>query len=128
MEAEVTIVIIRDIFQDEAAKKSRFTDEYRQLSALIILDKQNMLQLGAKDSQRLKVENHVGRIVVAAKTSEDDSHPGLAFMYISPWSNQLISDDVCATSTLGTKSITARLSLTGENITQISEIMQRMRA
>ncbi len=128
MEPKVNIVIIRDIFQDEAAKKGRFTDEYRQLSALIILDKQDMVQLGAKDGQRLKVENDVGSIVVATKASEGDSHPGLAFMYNSPWSNQLISDNDCTTSPPDARGIMARISLTDANITQISEIMQRMRA
>ena len=92
---EVTIVTVRDIFQDEAGRKSRFSDEYKNLSALIILDKQDMGRLAAKDGQKLLVKNDVGSVVVAARTSEDDAHPGLAFMYNSPWSNQLVSDDVC---------------------------------
>ncbi len=34
MEANLTIVTFRDIFQYEAEKKGRYTDEYRSLAAL----------------------------------------------------------------------------------------------
>lgn len=128
MEAEVTIVAFQDIFQNEARKKGLYTDDYRQLSAQIILDKQDMNRLGAKDGQRVLVKNEVGGVVVAAKTSDDDPHPGLAFMINSPWSNQLVRDDVCDTSIPGFKRIAARVSPSEENVTQISELLQRMRA
>jgi formylmethanofuran dehydrogenase subunit D len=128
MEAKVIIVTFRDIFQYEAGKKSRYSDEYRQLSALILLDKQDMAGLGVKDGQRVMVGNELGRIVAAAKASEDDPHPGLAFMTNSPWSNQLVRDDVCETSIPGFKRIEAVVSPTDEAITQITELLQRMRA
>ena len=128
MEAKVIIVTIRDIFQYEAGKKSRYSDEYRQLSALILLDKQDMAGLGVKDGQRVMVGNELGRIVAAAKASEDEPHPGLAFMTNSPWSNQLVRDDVCETSIPGFKRIEAVVSPTEEAVTQITELLQRMRA
>ncbi|MDD2837281.1 MAG: molybdopterin dinucleotide binding domain-containing protein [Methanothrix sp.] len=125
---EVSIVTVRDIFQDEAGRKSRFSEEYRNLSALIILDKQDMIRLGAKDGQKLLVKNDVGMIIVAAKTSEDEPHPGLAFMYNSPWSNQLVSDEICEGSIPGFKSIKATLSIAEGNITQIAELQARMQS
>ncbi|MCK9442014.1 MAG: hypothetical protein M0Q13_11415 [Methanothrix sp.] len=127
-EVAVTIVTVRDIFQDEAGRKSRFSDEYKNLSALIILDKQDLAQLGAKDGQKLLVKNDVGSVIVAARTSEDDAHPGLAFMYNSPWSNQLVSDDVCDGSIPGNKRIKATLSIAEGNVTQISELQARMQS
>jgi len=128
-EVEVTVVTMRDIFQDEAGRKSRFSDEYRDQSALIILDKQDMATLGAKDGQKLRVlvKNDVGSVVVAAKTSEDNPHQGLAFMYNSPWSNQLVSDAVSDSSIPGFKSIKATISAAEENVTQISEIQARIK-
>ena len=128
MEAKVIIVTFRDIFQYEAGKKSRYSDEYRQLSALILLDKQDMAGLGVKDGQRVMVGNELGRIVAAAKASEDEPHPGLAFMTNSPWSNQLVRDDVCETSIPGFKRIEAVVSPTEEAVTQITELLQRMMA
>jgi len=128
MEAKVIIVTFRDIFQYEAGKKSRYSDEYRQLSAQIFLDKQDMVGLGVKDGQHVMVGNELGRIVAAAKASEDDPHPGLAFMTNSLWSNQLVRDDICETSIPGFKRIEAVVSPTDEAITQIIELLQRMRA
>jgi formylmethanofuran dehydrogenase subunit D len=128
MEAVVTVVTFRDIFQYEAEKKSRYSEDYRKLSALIILDKQDMTGIGVKDGQNVLVKNDVGSIIVAVKTSEDDPHPGLAFMVNSPWSNQLVRDEVCDTSIPGFKRITAQLSPSGESVTQISELFQRMKA
>jgi formylmethanofuran dehydrogenase subunit D len=127
---EVTIVTVRDIFQDEAGRKSRFSDEYKNLSALIILDKQDMIRLEAKDGQRLQVKNDVGSVVVASRASEDEAHPGLAFMYNSPWSNQLVSDVAPDCSTPGNKRIKATISAVEENmnITRISEIQARMQS
>jgi formylmethanofuran dehydrogenase subunit D len=126
--AEVSIVTVRDIFQDEAGRKSRFSEEYKNLSALIILDKQDMIRLGVKDGQKLLVQNDVGMVTVAAKTSEDEPHPGLAFMYNSPWSNQLVSDDVGEGNIPGNKRIKATLSVAEGNITPISELQARMQS
>ncbi|MGB5099389.1 MAG: molybdopterin dinucleotide binding domain-containing protein [Methanothrix sp.] len=127
-EVAVTIVTVRDIFQDEAGRMSRFSDEYKNQSALIILDRQDMSRLGAKDGQKLLVKNDVGSVIVAARTSEDDAHPGLAFMYNSPWSNQLVSDVVCVGSIPCFKNIKATLSLAETNVTQISELLARMQS
>ena len=128
MEAVVTVVTFRDIFQNEAEKKSRYSEDYRKLSAQIILDKQDMAGLGVNDGQNVLVKNDVGSVVVAVKASEDDPHPGLAFMVNSPWSNQLVRDDVCMASIPGFKRISAQVSPSGENVTQISELFQRMKA
>src|SRR5512136_1558660 len=125
MAALLTIITFRDIFQDEAKKKSRYYDDYRKLSAQIILDKQDMAALGVNDGQSIRVKNDVGSIVVAAKTSDDDPHPGLAFMISSPWSNQLVSEDICSTNISGSRSISAQVSPSIDNITQITEIFQR---
>jgi len=124
METAVTIVTFRDIFQDEAAKKSKFTDEFRDLCARILLDKQDMASLGLKDGQKVRVQSEVGSVIVIAKTSDDDPHPRLAFMTFSPWSNQLAGEDACMSGAR----IAAKLSPSDESVTQISELLQRMRA
>ena len=128
-EVEVTIVTVRDIFQDEAAKKSRFSQEYEKLSALIVLDKQDMARLAVKDGQKILVKNDSGSVIVAVKTSADEAHPGLAFMNNSPWSNQLVADSVGESSIPGFKSIKAKLARTEEtaNVTPITELFSRMK-
>ena len=128
MSMELKIVCFEDIFQYDAREKSRFSDEYRQLSAVILLDKQDMASLGVKDGDKVLVENEISKIVVAAKTSDDEPHAGLAFMINSVWSNQLLRDDLCNASVPGFKGITAKVGPSQGEVTRISEIVQRMNA
>ena len=128
MALELSIITIRDIFQDEAGKKSRYSEEYKSQSALIILDKQDLAGIGAKEGEKLLVKNDVGSIVVSARLSED-THPGLAFMRSSPWSNQLVSDDTCEAGIPGHKGIKAAVQPAEANaaLTDISEILSRIK-
>lgn len=125
---EVNIITVQDIFQDEAGKKSRFSEEYKTRSARIILDKQNMAEIGAKDGGKLLVKNDVGSVVVVAGTSED-SHPGLAIMNSSPWSNQLVSGSSCQGGVPGFKGIKAMVQPAEGNasVTELSEIFSRIK-
>ena len=54
MDLDVKIVTFRDIFQYEAGKKGRYSEEYRKLSAQVILDKGDMAKLGVSDGQNVK--------------------------------------------------------------------------
>ncbi len=128
MDLDVTIVTYREIFQYEAQKEGRYSEEYRKLSAAITLDKGDMAKLGVKEGQSVSVSNEVGRVVVKALASEDEPNPGIAFMVNSPWSNQLVRDDVCDTSIPGFKRITAKVSPSSEKITGVSELFKRMTA
>ncbi len=141
-EVAVTIVAVQDIFQEEAGKKSIFSDEYKDLSARIILDRQDMASLGAKEGDRMLVKSEGASIVVAAKISGDQSHPGLAFMFSSPWFNQLVSEKVIDAASdpnrypnrdadrdaeaLKFKSIEAAVTVTGKDVTAISELFAKI--
>ena len=128
-EKEVTIVTYRDIFQEEEEAKDRYSDEYRDLSALIVLDKADMKLIGAEDDELVLVENEWGGVVVVAKLSEEEeSHSGLAFMPNSPWSNQLISEDVGTSKIPDFKNITAKVSAFEGEVTALSTLAERMKA
>lgn len=125
---EVSIITVQDIFQDEAGKKSRFSEEYKTRSARIILDKQNLVEIGAQDGGKVLVKNDVGSVVVVVGTSED-SHPGLAIMNSSPWSNQLVSDSSCQGAAPGFRGIRAIIQPAEGNasVTELSEIFSRIK-
>lgn len=127
-EIEVALVAVRDIFQDEAGRKSLFSEEYRILSALIILDRQDMAGLAVKDGDKLLVKSEAGSIVVTARASKDDAreaHPGMAFMALSPWYSQLATEAQCESN-----SVKAKLTIapTGAAVTAISEIQARIKS
>jgi len=62
---------------------------------------------------------------VTAKTSEDEAHPGLAFMCNSPWSNQLVAEG--GAEIPGFKSIRARVKVTDQDVTRIDELFSRIK-
>ncbi len=126
MSLALSIVTVRDIFQSEVQEVGRFSPEYQKMSAIIILDKGDMLSMGITEGGRLIVESSSGSVVVAAKV-DDQPHKGLAFMPNSPWSNQLVSEETGESRIPEYKSIQAEVSTTDAAITDLSEIIARMR-
>lgn len=125
----VTIVTYRDIFQEEAKEIGRYSDEYRDLSALILLDRGDMKLIKTEDGQTVLVETDGGMVVVKARLSdEDEEHPGLAFMPNSPWSNQLVSGDTGTSKIPEFKRIRAEVSSTDKEVDTISDLVERIRA
>lgn len=127
MAVEVKVATFRDIFQYEAGRKGMHSDEYLQLSAQILMDKEDMASLGVKDGGRVLAENEVGRVVLVARASGDKAHPGVAFMIESPWSHQLDDDEPCKHGALGFRGISATVTPSQDNVTELSEIVQRLK-
>ncbi len=110
-EYNVTIVTHRDIFQNAALESSRFTEEYEKLSAVINIDKQDMDRIGIKDNDTVVVRNSSGKIAVLAQGSGyEEPHPGVAYMFNSPWSNALVSSETGGSGVPAFKSIKAVIS------------------
>ncbi len=125
MPAEIKIITFEDIFQREAKEKGIHTDDYQKLSARIIMDKQDMAKIGVKEGQNVKIENDVGSIVVTVKLSDDEPHPEMAFMTATPWTNQLIREDICKTGR--PDHITVKVSSSDEETTKLSELLERIK-
>ncbi len=118
-EYDISITTYRDIFQVEAAEHDRFGEEYKKLSAVIFLGKHDFQKIGLKPGDRLKVSNRQGTIIVEARESTKEDVEGLAYMVNSPWSNALVSGDTGGKGIPDFKVITAKLSVTKEEITSI---------
>lgn len=122
-EYEIKITTHRDIFQVEALENDRFGEDYKKLSACIVLDKKDLNRLGFKPGDRVRVSNNYGSIVVEVKESRKDEPGGTAYMVNSPWSNSLVSDDTGGKGIPLFKYITARISLTKEEITPLESLI-----
>jgi formylmethanofuran dehydrogenase subunit D len=130
---EVTVVTYRGIFQEVEEALGMYSDGYRDQSARITMDKSDAKALGVEDGLQVLLETGSGKVVVAAKLSEDP-HPGLAFMPSSPWSAQLVSGEVSESGFLELKSFRAQVSPAppaspaGAAVTSIEEIAERIKA
>jgi len=122
-EYEIKLTTYRDIFQVEALEYDRFSDDYKKHSAAIVMGKDDMKKMGFKSGDRGRLTNSFGSIVVELKESKRDESEGLAFMVNSPWSNALVSDETGGKGIPEYKNITARISLTKDEITNIESLI-----
>lgn len=122
---KVTVVTVRDIFQSEVAEINRFGEDYKRMSALILLDKSDAEREGIRDGSNVVVESDNGKVVVVAKLSEDP-HPGLAFMPNSPWSNRIIPAETDDTKIPNFKNVVARITVSKENVPDIEDLLREI--
>ncbi len=122
-EYDVRITTYRDIFQIEALEQDRFGEEYKKLSAAVMMGKSDMEKMGFKTGDRVRLTNNNGSIVVEVHATKRDEPGGIAFMMNSPWSNSLVSDDTRGNGIPEFKNITARISLTKEEITPLEKLI-----
>lgn len=95
-EFEIMIVTYPDIFQTESAlKHGKFSREYQDLSAAIILDPGDLEKIGVKDGDNVKISSEHGSVIVAARKSEKE-HPEIGYMLGSAWQNILGSSPLSA--------------------------------
>jgi formylmethanofuran dehydrogenase subunit D len=126
MSVEVFLITYREIFQNEARLKDLHGSEYQKQSAQIALDRGDMEKLGLKEGERVLAENELGEVIVSARPSDSDPHPGLAFMAKSPWSNALLSDETCSPGAQSAKT-KLKLSPSSQELTTVFDLLERMR-
>ena len=122
-EYDIKITTYRDIFQIEALEQNRFGEEYRKLSAAIMMSKEDMRKMGFKQGDKVKLINDCGSIVVELRETKRNEPGGVAFMVNSPWSNSLVSDETGGKGIPEFKNINARISLTKEDITPLEKLI-----
>jgi formylmethanofuran dehydrogenase subunit D len=126
-EYEIKITTYRDIFQIEALERDRFGEEYRKLSACIVMGKNDLKKMGLKPGDRVRVSSNCGSVVVEVKESKRDEPEGVAFMVNSPWSNALVSGDTGGRGIPEFKNINAKVSLVKEESTALESLMVSFR-
>ncbi len=122
-EYEIKLTTYRDIFQAEALENDRFGDEYKKHSAAVVMGKDDLKKLGLKSGERVRLTNSYGMVVIEVRESKREEPGGVAFMVNSPWSNALVSDETGGKGIPEFKNITARISLTKDEITTIESLI-----
>ncbi len=126
-EYELKITTYRDIFQVEALEHDRFGEEYRKLSACLMMSKNDLGKMGLKAGDRVRVSNNYGSIVVEVKETKREEPGGIAFMANSPWSNALVSDDTGGKGIPQFKNISAKVSLVKDEVTALESLIEAFR-
>ena len=122
-EYEIKITTFRDIFQVEALECDRLGEEYRKLSACLMMSKNDLNKMSLKAGDKVRVYNNCGSIVVEVKETKRDEPGGIAFMVNSPWSNALVSGDTGGKGIPEFKNINAKVSLVKEEVTTLENLI-----
>ena len=113
-ECRVVIVTYPDIFRTEAGlRHGKFSSEYQELSAVIVLDPEDMAKIEVKDGDLVEIKSEAGAVVVRAKESEKE-HPGIGYMPEGAWAN-----------VLGASPASAKVSQSQQEIPAIEEVYRR---
>ena len=113
-ECMVAIVTYPDIFRTEAGlRHGKFSKEYQELSAVIVLDSEDMAKIEVKDGDLVEVLGEEAAIVVRAKESEKE-HPGIGYMPEGVWAN-----------VLGAGPASAKVSRSQQEISAIEDVYRR---
>lgn len=113
-ECGVVIVTYPDIFRTEAGlRHGKFSREYQELSAVIVLDSGDMAKIEVKDGDLVEIKSEAGVVVVRAKESEKE-HPGIGYMPEGAWAN-----------VLGASPASAKVSRSQQEIPAIEEVYRR---
>ena len=113
-ECGVVIVTYPDIFRTEAGlKHGKFSSEYQELSAVIVLDPGDMAKIEVKDGDLVGIKSEVDAVVVRAKESEKE-HPGIGYMPEGAWAN-----------VLGASPVSAKVNRSRQEIPAIEEVYHR---
>ncbi|MBP2029623.1 formylmethanofuran dehydrogenase subunit D [Methanohalophilus levihalophilus] len=120
-EVDILIVTHRNIFQNSALESSRFSVEYAEQSAVIMLTASDMKKLQVENNGSVLLQNKWGKVVVRARQSEEEKeHNGVGYMVNSPWSNMLVSPETNGTGVPDFKKIKVTASSTeDEDVTVI---------
>ncbi len=122
-ECGVVIVTYPDIFRTEAGlKHGKFSREYQELSAVIVLDSGDMAKIGVNDGDLVEIKSEAGVVVVRTKESEKE-HPGVGYMPEGAWANVLGASPV--TLPASTLALSAKVKRSRQEIPVIEEVYHR---
>nr|QNO44527.1 hypothetical protein JFDIJABK_00008 [Methanosarcinales archaeon ANME-2c ERB4]QNO44913.1 hypothetical protein ICHINCKE_00015 [Methanosarcinales archaeon ANME-2c ERB4]QNO46257.1 hypothetical protein HPELKGOP_00015 [Methanosarcinales archaeon ANME-2c ERB4] len=113
-ECGVVIVTYPDVFRTEAGlRHGKFSSEYQELSAMIILDPEDMAKIEVKGGDLVEVLGEEGAVVVRVKESEKE-HPGIGYVPEGAWAN-----------ILGASPVSAKVRRSQQEIPAIEEVYHR---
>ncbi|MBD3256040.1 MAG: molybdopterin dinucleotide-binding protein [Candidatus Lokiarchaeota archaeon] len=91
----------RTINQGVALEGSKTGKENVRAAALCMFDKEDFKKLDVISGTPVKVTTDYGEVVVYSMISEEGPHPGIIFIPMGPWANQVVNPDSqsCGTPT-----------------------------
>jgi formylmethanofuran dehydrogenase subunit D len=101
----------RTINQGVALEGGKTTKESVRAAAICAFDKEDFKKLDCLVGTPVKVISDYGEVVVYSTISEEGPHPGIIFIPLGPWANQVVNPDSQSTGTPTYKGIRTRVEV-----------------
>lgn len=97
--AKITLNLIsgRTIQQGVAMEGGKEKDLYRKACGIIEMDDSDFKKLGCWKGTNVRVTSKHGTVVVRAIETSQGPHPGVGFIPMGPWANQVINPNTYST-------------------------------
>lgn len=101
----------RTINQGVALEGGKTTKENVRAAAICAFDKEDFKELDCLVGTPVKVISDYGEVVVYSTISEEGPHPGIIFIPLGPWANQVVNPDSQSTGTPTYKGIRVKVEV-----------------
>ena len=108
---DLTLLTGRTINQGVALEGGKTTRENVRAAGICSFDKNDFLKLNCLVGTPVKVITDYGEVLVYSTISEEGPHPGIIFIPMGPWANQVINPGSQSTGTPTFKGIKAKVEV-----------------
>ncbi len=108
--------------QGESREIGKATEKYRDNTAIVRLNEDDMEGLGLEEGSSVQVSTEAGSVTVKAR-KDNGLGRGVVFMPIGPWASKVVGGDTCGTGCSHAKGLSASLSNTDDNVKSLKEIL-----
>jgi formylmethanofuran dehydrogenase subunit D len=101
----------RTINQGVALEGGKTSKENVRAAAICVFDKDDFKKLDAIVGTPVKVTTDYGEVVVYSTITEEGPHPGIIFIPMGPWANQVVNPDSQSCGTPTFKGMRAKVEI-----------------
>ncbi|MFX0024984.1 MAG: molybdopterin dinucleotide binding domain-containing protein [Candidatus Hermodarchaeota archaeon] len=118
----------RTINQGVALEGGKITRENVRAAAICAFDKDDFKKLDCLVGTPVKVITDYGEVVVYSTISDEGPHPGIIFIPMGPWANQLVNPDSQSCGTPTYKGMKAKVEvMRSGRVLDALELMKQLR-
>ncbi|MEM2273454.1 MAG: molybdopterin dinucleotide binding domain-containing protein [Candidatus Bathyarchaeia archaeon] len=120
---EFILITGRTINQGKFKEHAKITEKYMASVAVCEMHAEDMVKIGVRDGDNVKVTTVVGSVVVKAKRSKRIKTPGLVFIPFGPWVNSILPSETEGTGMPNFKGFKVKIEPTSEPVPGIKELL-----
>ncbi len=122
---KVKLITGRTFMQGIGMESGKYSDLYKENTAVCYITVDDMDKLGVKEGDRVKIKTKYGEVVVKALKSKDE-HEGIIFMPLGPWANAVIGSETDSASVPTFKGVEAEVEKTDEEVLSLEELIKKV--